>query len=78
MLCRYTEDYAHFLKRSESWMQLFDPETGFVRPKDKDGNWVTPFDPYHTPGFAEGNSFNYTWFVPHTPEKLVLQMESRP
>lgn len=70
----YTEDYAHFLKRSESWMQLFDPETGFVRPKDKDGNWVTPFDPYHTPGFTEGNSFNYTWFVPHTPEKLVRLM----
>ena len=70
----YEEDYTYFLKRSENWMNLFDTESGFIRPKDKDGNWISPFDPYHTPGFTEGNSFNYTWFVPHTPEKLVELM----
>lgn len=65
------DDYLFFDKRSDSWMALFDSETGFIRPKDENGNWVTPFDPYHTPGFTEGNAFNYSWFVPQNPEKLV-------
>lgn len=67
-------DYNHFNKRADSWENLFDVETGFIRPKDDKGNWINPFDPYHTPGFTEGNAFNYTWFVPHNPEKLVNLM----
>lgn len=70
----YESDYEYFSKRSESWTNLFDTKSGFIRPKDKDGNWITPFDPYHTPGFTEGNAFNYTWFVPHNPEKLIKLM----
>ena len=53
----HTDDYNYFLKRSANWTNLFDTETGFIRPKDKDGNWISPFDPYHTPGFTEGNAF---------------------
>lgn len=68
------EDYQYFLKRSESWKNLMDTTTGFIRPKDKEGKWVEPFDPYHTPGFVEGNAFNYTWFVPHKPLELVEMM----
>lgn len=68
------EDYEFFNKRSGSWSNLFDATTGFIRPKDEAGNWVTPFDPYHTPGFTEGNAFNYTWFVPHNPEGLIEKM----
>jgi predicted alpha-1,2-mannosidase len=68
------EDYNYFLKRSENWKNIFDKETGFARPKDKEGNWLKSFDPYHTPGFVEGNSFNYTWFVPHNPTELVNEM----
>ncbi len=65
------DDHDYFNKRSESWKNLFDPDTGFLRPKDDKGNWVEPFDPYHTPGFTEGNAFNYTWFVPQNPEELI-------
>lgn len=68
------EDYRFFDKRSDNWSHLFDAETGFIRPKDEYGNWVTPFDPYRTPGFTEGNAFNYTWFVPHNPERLCKLM----
>lgn len=68
------EDYYYFLKRSESWKNLMDKKIGFIRPKDKKGNWIEPFDPYHTPGFVEGNAFNYTWFVPHKPLELVEMM----
>ncbi|WP_316753151.1 GH92 family glycosyl hydrolase [Pedobacter gandavensis] len=69
-----TEDYKYFLKRSESWKNLMDTNTGFIRPKDKAGKWIEPFDPFHTPGFVEGNAFNYTWFVPHDPEALISMM----
>ncbi|WP_316838505.1 GH92 family glycosyl hydrolase [Pedobacter gandavensis] len=69
-----TDDYQYFLKRSESWKNLMDSETGFIRPKDKEGKWINPFDPFHTPGFVEGNAFNYTWFVPHDPGSLISMM----
>ena len=43
-----------FLKRSQKLAQIFDPTTGFARPRKANGDWVTPFDPYHTPGFRRG------------------------
>lgn len=69
-----TDDHELFSKRSESWRNLFDTVSGFIRPRNADGEWVEPFDPYHTPGFVEGNAFNYTWFVPHNPTGLVDAM----
>lgn len=69
-----TDDYTYFNKRSYNWKNIFDKVSGFARPKDKEGNWLKPFDPYHTPGFVEGNAFNYTWFVPHRPEELISEM----
>lgn len=68
------DDFHFFDKRSDSWYNLFDAESGFIRPKDEYGKWVEPFDPYHTPGFTEGNAFNYSWFVPHNPEKLIREV----
>jgi predicted alpha-1,2-mannosidase len=35
---------------------------------------VTPFDPYHTPGFVEGNAWQYTWFVPQDVPGLIHAM----
>lgn len=69
-----TADYEQFSKRAENWRNLFDTQSGFIRPKDSSGKWIEPFDPYHTPGFVEGNAFNYTWFVPHNPTGLIEAM----
>ena len=63
-----------FLDRSESWRKVFDPASGFARPRKADGSWVEPFDPFHTPGFVEGNAWQYTWFVPQDVEGLVAAM----
>ena len=38
------EDYHYFMKRSQNWKNIFDWETGFMRPK-KNGGWDKPFDP---------------------------------
>jgi predicted alpha-1,2-mannosidase len=65
---------AQFLKRAQSWRNVFDAETGFARPRKANGQWVTPFDPYHTPGFVEGNAWQYTWFVPQDVPGLVAAM----
>ncbi|ESU29147.1 putative hybrid glycoside hydrolase, group 92(-20) family protein precursor [Flavobacterium limnosediminis JC2902] len=58
------EDYVYFMKRSQSWKNLFDWETGFMRPK-KNGGWDKPFDPREVNNnFTEGNSWQYSFFVP--------------
>jgi predicted alpha-1,2-mannosidase len=65
---------AEFLKRSQSWRNVFDAKTGYARPRLENGDWVEPFDPYHTPGFTEGNAWQYTWFVPQDMPGLVQAM----
>ncbi|MFT5251522.1 MAG: putative alpha-1,2-mannosidase [Flavobacteriales bacterium] len=58
------EDYEYFMKRSQSWKNLFDWKTGFIRPK-KNGGWNTPFDPREVNNnYTEGNAWQYTFFVP--------------
>ncbi|RZJ72484.1 GH92 family glycosyl hydrolase [Flavobacterium sp.] len=59
------QDYAYFMKRSQNWKNVFDPETKHMRPK-KNGGWDKPFDPREVNNnFTEGNSWQYSFFVPH-------------
>jgi len=64
-----TEDYSYFTKRSQSYRNVFDKKTQFMRGKDSKGNFVEPFDPtyasYEKCDFVEGNSWQYSLFVPH-------------
>lgn len=68
--------YEQFLKRSENWKNNFDTSLGFMRPKLADGTFKKEFDPLNThgQGFIEGNSWNYTFFVPQNPNALVDAM----
>jgi len=74
------DDYEYFLKRSQNYRNVFDPSTGFTRPKSRTGEWREDFDPmsngprrsnvYQTWGnpytdFIEGNAWQYTFFAPH-------------
>ncbi len=65
-----------FGKRAENWKNLFNERTGFVGAKDAKGNWKTPFDPMHTAneGFIEGNSWNYSLYVPQDIPTLIQKM----
>jgi predicted alpha-1,2-mannosidase len=65
--------YQTFMKRSNHWQNNFNPSTGFMQPKRIDGSFSTSFDPLstHGQGFIEGNSWNYSFFVPHNPTKLI-------
>jgi putative alpha-1,2-mannosidase len=42
----FTNDYKLFMKRANSYKQLFDKGTGFMRAKNSDGKFVEPFDPF--------------------------------
>ncbi|HEU0136883.1 MAG TPA: GH92 family glycosyl hydrolase, partial [Flavobacterium sp.] len=58
------DDYADFMQRSQSWKNVFDKQTGFMRPR-KNGGWDKPFDPREVNNnFTEGNSWQYSFFVP--------------
>ncbi|GFD78767.1 hypothetical protein KUL118_16290 [Tenacibaculum sp. KUL118] len=68
-------DYQYFLKRSQNYRNVFDPESGFMRPRNVDGTWQTPFDPYqYENGFVESNPAQGTWFVPHDIKGLAELM----
>lgn len=64
-------DYAYFMKRSQSWKNLFDWNTGFMRPK-KNGGWDKPFDPREVSNnYTEGNSWQYSFFVPQDISGMI-------
>lgn len=64
-----------YKKRSFNYRNLFDPSTGLMRGKNKDGSWETPFNPFKWgDAFTEGNSWHYTWGVFHDIQGLVNLM----
>ncbi|MEO6980687.1 MAG: GH92 family glycosyl hydrolase, partial [Mucilaginibacter sp.] len=64
-----------FKKRSMNYKNLFDPSTGLMRGKNKDGSWETPFNPFKWgDAFTEGNSWHYSWGVFHDIQGLVNLM----
>lgn len=58
---------AAFDKRAANWKHAFDPDTGFMRARKRDGSFRIPFDPdasgYGT-DYTEGNAWQYSWYVP--------------
>ena len=68
--------YNEFIKRSENWKNVYDASTGFMRPKMSDGKFAEKFDPLKTEGqgFIEGNSWNYSLYVPHDPAEMIELM----
>ena len=68
--------YQEFIKRSQNYHNVYDPSVGFMRPKLDNGQFRTSFDNLTTigQGFIEGNSWNYTLYVPHDPQGLITMM----
>lgn len=65
------KDLAKYLARAQYYKNLFDTETGFMRPR-QNGGWVSPFKPNEvTFHFTEGNSWVYSFFAPHDVDGLI-------
>jgi predicted alpha-1,2-mannosidase len=67
-----------YAQRSMNYKKLFDPETGLMRGKNRDGSFQTPFNPFKWgDAFTEGNSWHYSWSVFHDVAGLVDLMGGR-
>ena len=68
----HAEDAAFFRRRSESWKNLVDPETGFARARNAKGGWCTPFNPArYGEDYTEGNAMQYTFHVMQDVDGLI-------
>lgn len=66
-----------FKERALSFENCFDPKSRFMRAKNSKGLFRVPFDPLYAQyggDYTEGNAWQYSWYVPHDPEKLISLM----
>ena len=79
----YTEDAAKFRAQSLQYKHYYCPAFGTLRPLQKDGSFLEPFNPRQgenfepVPGFHEGSAWNYTFYVPHDVTGLAKLMGGR-
>jgi len=65
------DDYETYIKRAQSYKNIFDPTTGFMRAK-MNGRWFEPFDPKEVNfNYTEANSWQYSFFVPQDVNGLI-------
>lgn len=67
------EDAAKYLKRSQSYRNIFDPTVGWFRPRnDKDWEpWPAEGRMKESYGCVESNPYQQGWFVPHDIDGLA-------
>ena len=71
------EDYRFFKDRSYNYRNVFNKETNFFHPKDKEGKFIEPFDYIFSGGigargyFDENNAWTYNWDVRHHIQDLI-------
>ena len=75
------DDYEYFMNRSQYYKNVYDPSTGYIRPKYQGGPWLKDFVPvvkavgkednFGSKDYVEGNAWQYTWFVPHDVPGLI-------
>ena len=70
----YKADTSRRLEDSLRYRKIFDEETRWIRPRRADGSWHSPFDPTDETGFQEGNSWQYSWLLPHDARGLFDRM----
>ena len=72
------EEIEVYRKRAQNYRNLFDPSTGLMRGKNRDGSFEKPFSPFKWgDAFTEGNSWHYTWSVFQDIQGLVNLMGGR-
>ena len=65
---------AQFYRRAANWRHAFDPASGFMRARRRDGSFREPFDPAasgYGSDYTEGNAWQYSWYVPQDVAGLV-------
>lgn len=66
------DDYARLMELSRGWEKLFNDSLKLIHPRNAEGQFIDNFNPLESwRGFQEGNSIQYTFFVPQNPSGLV-------
>jgi predicted alpha-1,2-mannosidase len=72
-----TEMEKNYRKRSFSFINLFDPNTKFMRAR-RGAQWYGPFDPSEVNfNYTEANSWQYSLYAPHEIEVLTNLLGGR-
>jgi predicted alpha-1,2-mannosidase len=74
------DDYRMFLARAYNYTNVFDPSIGFMRGRNADGSWISPFDPrepYYNFMMKEANGWQTLWLVPQDVAGLIHLLGGR-
>jgi len=74
------DDYRMFLARAHNYTNMFDASTGFMRGRNEDGSWISPFDPnepYYNFMMKEATGWQNFWLVPHDVQGLINLLGGR-
>ncbi len=67
-------DYKDYIRKAQYWKNVYDASSGFMRPREH-GRWAAGFDPAKVSAhFTEGNSWQYSFFVPQDIEGQIAIM----
>lgn len=63
-----------FRRRAQNYRNIFSSQAGWMRRRDKNGDWAEWRGIYDCEGCVESNIFQQSWFVPHDPQGLIALM----
>jgi predicted alpha-1,2-mannosidase len=64
-------DYSKYIGRAQYYKNIFDPSTGYMRPR-LNGGWKANFNPAEVDNnFTEANSWQYSFYVPQDVAGLI-------
>ncbi|WP_093666435.1 GH92 family glycosyl hydrolase [Sphingomonas gellani] len=73
-----TADAQKYAAQAQNYRKLYDPQTGWMRGRNQDGSWETPFNPLKWgDAFTEGNALHYSWSVMQDVQGLADLMGGR-
>jgi predicted alpha-1,2-mannosidase len=72
-------DYAMLMRHAQNWSNLFNPETGYIQMRRRDGSWAPGFvnnlQRYDNDvAYVEGTGGQYLWMVPFNLKTLAGMM----
>lgn len=66
---------GEYYSRARRYVSVFDASTGFMRGRNTNGNWMSPFNPIGSSrDYVEGIPWQYRFFAPHDFQGLTALM----
>jgi predicted alpha-1,2-mannosidase len=67
-----TADATKYAAQAQNYRKLYDAQSGWMRGRNKDGSWMTPFNPYAWgDAFTEGNAIHYSFSAMQDVQGLI-------